>query len=223
MKQYANFGQERFAKMFGCDTYDFPGSRKFDLDRLLDHGFIADRDCCWDKQMEGHEYAIVARTYCTDEEIDNPPEGLRCHRLDRSVMGQDDLGTAIAVVIVGKSAAAESILSACCKLRCDILAHMIPLAMIQDGYSMLISAFADGIDPSVSLVKSENYPMMCHFCGSHSKQLVPAHNSSFHEKKGVQAECINCGARGPIYGDEESAFKAWRYGEPDHQRADFKK
>ena len=36
-------------------------------------------------------------------------------------------------------------------------------------------------------------------------------------------ECINCGARGPIYGDPDSAFRAWREGEPDYKRADFKK
>ncbi|MBP7983236.1 MAG: hypothetical protein KAY97_00120 [Chromatiaceae bacterium] len=156
MKLPANFCRERFAGLFEyCQTYEFIGCRTFDLSRLLDHGFIADRACCWDQRLEGHEYAIVARTYCSDEEIDHPPEGLRCIRLKPAVLGKEDLGTAIAVVIVGKSAAAEAILTACSQLPVEVLAHMIPLAMIQDGYAMLLEAFADYDEPGVRLVKTD--------------------------------------------------------------------
>ena len=63
-------------------------------------------------------------------------------------------------------------------------------------------------------------PVLCKFCGAVSKKLVPAHGSQFHEKKGMQVECINCGARGPIYGDASSAFRAWKDGEPDFMRCD---
>ena len=63
----------------------------------------------------------------------------------------------------------------------------------------------------------------CPFCGCTPKKLIPAHGSFFHENRGVQVECINCGARGPIYGDPDSAFRAWREGEHDYKRADFKK
>ena len=30
----------------------------------------------------------------------------------------------------------------------------------------------------------------------------------------MQVECLNCGARGPIYGDTKSAFLGWKKGEP---------
>ena len=50
----------------------------------------------------------------------------------------------------------------------------------------------------------------CPFCGATDKKLLPAHGSAFSEKRGVQVECINCGARGPIFGDGKSAFQAWK-------------
>lgn len=56
----------------------------------------------------------------------------------------------------------------------------------------------------------------CPFCGdmATARKCVPAHGSLFHEKRGVQVECMNCGARGPIYGDKESAFLGWKHGDP---------
>ncbi len=65
-----------------------------------------------------------------------------------------------------------------------------------------------------SEIEVEQKPL-CPFCGMTDKKLLPAHGSQFHEKKGVQVECINCGARGPIYGDSKSAFTAWKSERPN--------
>lgn len=153
MSNFNAFGPCRFSNLFGCDTYKITGSLENRLSRLLDHGFVADRACCWDKRLEGHELAIVARTYCGDEEIDNPPSGLRCIRLPKSVMGPDDLGTAIAVVVVGKTEASESVLSACTSMPADMLAFMIPLSMQHDGYCIALKTGEIANFPIVRLVK----------------------------------------------------------------------
>ena len=56
----------------------------------------------------------------------------------------------------------------------------------------------------------------CPFCDQLSVQvLTPTSqpNTSTHAK-GFQAECINCGARGPCgYADKSSALFAWEYGD----------
>lgn len=56
-------------------------------------------------------------------------------------------------------------------------------------------------------------PTSCPFCGAVAKKCVKAAGSVFRHNKGVQVECTNCGARGPIYGDSKSAFLAWRHGD----------
>ncbi len=50
----------------------------------------------------------------------------------------------------------------------------------------------------------------CPFCTAKDQKCVPAHCSTFNQKKGVQVECINCGARGPIYGYAADAFAGWK-------------
>lgn len=151
------FSADRFAEETGCDVYRLtqPASEHDGSnypDRLLDHGFIADRACVWDKRLEGHEMAIVARTYCDDTKIDNPPDGLCCVRLDDSVLGGAP-GTAIAVVITGKTEAAEAVLSACTSMPADMLAFMIPLSMQYDGYCIALKTNEGSNFPVVRLVK----------------------------------------------------------------------
>lgn len=133
-----NFGPKRFSRMFSCNTYDISGILSNPLQRLLDHGFVADRACVWDDRLKGHELAVVARTYCDDDAINNPPPGLRCVRLPKAVMGADDLGTAIAVAIVGKTDASEEVLSACTNMPADMLAYMISLDMADSGYCVAL-------------------------------------------------------------------------------------
>jgi len=73
------------------------------------------------------------------------------------------------------------------------------------------------MNESVQLVKASDIeietPVRCHFCNATPKKCIPAHGSKFHEKKGMQVECINCGSRGPIFGDKDSAFKGWKNGD----------
>lgn len=138
------FSRDRFAKEHGCQVYDLSpdvGARtKYAglLGRLLDHGFIASAAVTWDRRLVGHEMVIVARTYCGDDEIDNPPDGLRCIRLDASVLGADH-GTAIAVVIAGATPAAEAVLSACVQLPANLLPAMLPLHMVEEGWGTVVS------------------------------------------------------------------------------------
>jgi len=53
----------------------------------------------------------------------------------------------------------------------------------------------------------------CPFCKYHATILVTIEVDTWriNPKKGtpMQIECTNCGARGPIYGDRESALSAW--------------
>lgn len=55
----------------------------------------------------------------------------------------------------------------------------------------------------------------CPFCGAlaNADRCIPAHGHQTMTQ-GVQIECMNCGARGPIYGDEQSAFLGWTYRDP---------
>jgi hypothetical protein len=151
-----HFGETRFKQIFRCQTYGMRGLFKSDLYKLLDHGFIADRACVWDKRLKGHELAIIARTYCNDDAIDNPPDGLHCIRLDDSVLGCDP-GTAIAVVVTEKTAAAETLLTACTGMPADMLAYMLPLSMLDEGYCIALKTGVHDEDPNspvVRLVKS---------------------------------------------------------------------
>lgn len=49
----------------------------------------------------------------------------------------------------------------------------------------------------------------CPFCGhsAYLKRTVPGISG------GVQIECVNCAARGPVYGDKESAYLGFKHGE----------
>jgi len=155
-----HFGATRFKQIFNrshCSTYGalqpWPvGDRA--IDGLIDHGFIADRACVWDKRLNDHEIAIVARTYCSDAKIDNPPEGLRCVRLHRSVLGCDQ-GTAIAVVITSQTEASEALLSSCVHMPSDMLAYVIPLFMTREGYCIALQTGKRVNSPVVRIVKIE--------------------------------------------------------------------
>ena len=50
----------------------------------------------------------------------------------------------------------------------------------------------------------------CPFCG----QLATIHRAvktAPTARKGLQIECMNCGARGPIFGDKKMALLGWRH------------
>ena len=155
MKEYL-FGKEHFAKWANCNTYDLSNSLNGligNLGQLLDHGFIADRACVWGGvELDGHEMAIISRTYCSDNEIDNPPDGLLCIRLPNYIMGKDDLGVAIATVITNQSEAANDYLNFCRNLPVNVFAFSIPLNL-QYAYKMLIGLDTDSLDSSEAIVK----------------------------------------------------------------------
>ena len=128
------FGPERFKKFHNSvTTYEFSprGGLASNLDRLLDHAFIADRACVWDPRLEGHELAVIARTYCSDEEIDNAIyPGLHRIRLDKKFLGPGEPGTTIAVLIDGETRMAEAVLSGATGIPADMLAYMLSSDMI---------------------------------------------------------------------------------------------
>ena len=130
MKKYL-FSKEHFAKIYKCNVYDLRSNYiSGELSRLLDHGFIADRACCWGiKELEGHEFAVVSRTYLDDDEINNPPKGLRCFRLPNCVTGKDDLGIAIATVIVDSTNAAKELINYYSNVPAEYLIYAIPIFM----------------------------------------------------------------------------------------------
>ncbi len=112
---------------------------------LLDHCFIADKAPVWSQGVfDGNEVAIISRTYCSDHEIDNPPEGLRCWRLPSEVMGKDDIGTPIAVVITGNSPAANMFLASCTSMPADMLAFAVPR-----GYKIVLEQHWNGVIPTI--------------------------------------------------------------------------
>lgn len=49
----------------------------------------------------------------------------------------------------------------------------------------------------------------CPFCGHSVIQII---NSNPPTMKGRQAECDNCGARGPVYGSNDEALTGWNDG-----------
>ena len=55
-------------------------------------------------------------------------------------------------------------------------------------------------------MKSENG---CPFC---RERVIDIVKSKAPEAVGVQAQCDNCGARGPIYENQEEAFEGWELG-----------
>lgn len=52
----------------------------------------------------------------------------------------------------------------------------------------------------------------CPFCRLGPLQIV---DSARNDKISKCVECVNCGARGPIYGDSNSAELGWLHGEAD--------
>lgn len=153
-KTALGFGQELFKRFAKCSTYSMHGGLTSQLGILLDHGFMADRACVWEKSLEGHELAVVARTYCSDEEIDNPPAGLRCVRLPSQVMGKGDLGTPIAVVVTDATPAAEELLSCFDSMPANMLAYGLSLEMMRAGYAVLLDTSVEANFPVVKIVKN---------------------------------------------------------------------
>lgn len=49
----------------------------------------------------------------------------------------------------------------------------------------------------------------CPFCREYVIQIV---KSAPTAAEGLQVECDNCGARGPVYGSKEEAFNGWELG-----------
>ncbi|MCW5597708.1 MAG: hypothetical protein KIT80_23645 [Chitinophagaceae bacterium] len=159
MKENDVFGEELFKKLTGCNVYDLNSGVPGELYRLFDHGFAADRACVWGgKELEGHEIAIVSRTYCSDDEIDNPPDGLRCVRLSKKYMGSTDIGTAIATVIVKPSEYAEMFLESLIDMPVYMFTCAIPKALHDLGYSISLKLGNERMDsfndyPSVKIQK----------------------------------------------------------------------
>jgi Lar family restriction alleviation protein len=60
-------------------------------------------------------------------------------------------------------------------------------------------------------MKSENG---CPFCRQQVIDIVESHMPIASE--GVQVQCDNCGARGPIYENKEEAITGWELGISDH-------
>jgi len=52
----------------------------------------------------------------------------------------------------------------------------------------------------------------CPFCGEDVIEIVKSAPSAM---EGLQVECDNCGARGPIYESKEAAIDGWEHGIPD--------
>ena len=148
------FGQKHFAKWGGCKTYGL-GPVQGSLSGLLDHGFIAERACVWGG-FEGHELAIVSRTYVSDDSIDNPPDGLRCVRLPAEVMGTGDMGTPIATMIISHTPVADSLLSlGVWDLPAHMLPYLLPLDMIYEGYTVTLTPVLGSCYPLAKITWNE--------------------------------------------------------------------
>ena len=94
---------------------------------LLDHSFLVDCACVWGgDDFPDSEFAVISRTYCSDEDIDNPPDGLKIVRLPKKVRGVNDCGVAIATIVIGKSEAANAIVTSCAQ---TLPACLIPYIM----------------------------------------------------------------------------------------------
>lgn len=151
MKQ--EFGTKLFKEKTNCNTYGLSGLIPGYLYGLLDHGFIADAACVWNKKLDGHELAIVSRTYCEDETIDNPPKGLKCIRL-ANVMGEDDPGTAIATVIIGATPASVDFLNACKEVPINMFPCLLSQEMAQK-YSISLSLEDQIVKVGINKIKRE--------------------------------------------------------------------
>lgn len=150
------FGPQRFQKWSrsagkaphysGCRTYELGWGFRSGLQHLLDHGFLADCASVWCKDLKGSEIAIISRTYCENDEIDNPPAGLRCVRLPQAVMGPNDIGTPIATAIVSNTTAAEEVLQACTSLPADLFAFALSRNMMRNGLGIALHV-TDNMNP----------------------------------------------------------------------------
>lgn len=61
-------------------------------------------------------------------------------------------------------------------------------------------------------MKSENG---CPFCRQYVIRIVKSQPQAGNCEEELQAECDNCGARGPMYETEEDAIKGWELGIAD--------
>ena len=148
------FGPNLFEELMKCGTYNYGHPSGTSLHRLVDHGFVANRACIWGSpELEGYEIAVIARTYCDDKTIDNPPDGLHCMRLPKKVMGVVDCGTPIAIVVTKKTAAAEELLKGCCYMPADMIAFTLPQHMTIDGYMVALPVIYGTNTPGVKIVK----------------------------------------------------------------------
>lgn len=158
---YKYFGISRFSEWAQLDKHSdiwefvkVPGEFR----RLFDHGFIAAKAPVWsDGALEGSEIAIVSRTYCSDNEIDNPPDGLRCWRLPKCVVGDNEPGIAIATVVIKQTTAANCFLTICGRLPSDMMAYAISQEMCKRGYGVLLSPdWANGISARIVRIVSHD-------------------------------------------------------------------
>ncbi|MBF0234004.1 MAG: hypothetical protein HQK65_13340 [Desulfamplus sp.] len=169
------FGSDHFEEWAECKTYPLfmikcPG----DIANIVDHGFIADRACIWGgAEFHGYEMAVISRTYCSDDVIDNPPSGLKCIRLPEDVMGKDDMGTAIATVIVGNTPAANDILNlALFHVPAIMLPYMLPVDMCESnlfGVTLTTEPFTQYVSASITYTSDTDRPRIethCQRCGS---------------------------------------------------------
>lgn len=140
------FTKERFVEWAGCNPsiWEVPLIHG-ELSRLLDHPFIADKAPVWSKGvLEGHEIAIISRTYCSRDEIDNPPNGLWCWRLPLEIIGANDIGTPIATVITGNSPAANMLLASYTLMPVDMFAFTVPR-----GYRIVLKQHSNSVIPTI--------------------------------------------------------------------------
>ena len=77
---------------------------------------------------------MISRTYASDEQIDNPPKGLKTWRLPKDVIGEKDKGTAIAVMIVDDTPEAHQVLKSFISVEASMLPHALSFKMIAEGY-----------------------------------------------------------------------------------------
>jgi len=141
---------ERFTKWAGEDTFTC-GLNSYGMDaeslkqavhleRLFDHGFVADRAPVWSKGvLNGNEIAIISRTYLSEEEIDNPGDGLKCWKLPKEAMGKNINGIWIATVITKATAAADAFVCACSGLSVYLLTYVISKEMAEEGKGVLLT------------------------------------------------------------------------------------
>lgn len=141
-----HFSAQRFQELYDCKTWPLSNfgydshlghAGTKDFPTLMDHGFIADSACVWDERLEGHEFALIARTYASDDKIDNPPPGLKIIRLDPIVKGEDP-GTAIGIVVESKTLVSECFLEAFLNLPAWYFSHAIPKSMRDERYGILV-------------------------------------------------------------------------------------